>query len=92
LAIKRRAVIKESDDERALLKNHFAVNTLFNSLFSFNLFAQGISLHDLEQMAIKSNPAQQINQSQQATLIAQGIARSTLADPMIKLCRQTIFN
>lgn len=74
-----------------LLKNHFAVNRLFNSLFSltflfsFNLFAQGISLHDASLMAIKSDPAQQIYQSQQAALIAQGIAGSTLADPMIKL-------
>ncbi|MFT6984371.1 MAG: outer membrane protein TolC [Psychromonas sp.] len=63
----------------------------FNSLFgftfllSFNLFAQGISLDQAEQMALASDPAQQIYQSQQAALIAQGIASSTLADPMIKL-------
>ncbi|MFT7053227.1 MAG: outer membrane protein TolC [Psychromonas sp.] len=64
-----------------------AVNGLFSLtfLFSFNLFAQGISLHDAEQIAIESDPAQQIYQSQQAALIAQGIAGSTLADPMIKL-------
>jgi outer membrane protein TolC len=94
LAIKRRAVIKESDmkiTSRVLLKNYFAVKILFNSLFSltflfsFNIFAQSISLHDAEQMAIKSDPAQQIYQSQQAALIAQGIAGSTLADPMVKL-------
>ena len=76
---------------RMLLNNRFTLSTLFNSLFSltflfsFNLFAQGISLHDAEQMAIKSDPAQQIYQSQQAALIAQGIAGSALADPMIKL-------
>jgi len=74
-----------------LLNNRFTFNRAVNSLFSltfllsFNLFAQGISLHDAEQMAIKSDPAQQIYQSQQAALIAQGIAGSTLADPMIKL-------
>ncbi|WP_415230783.1 TolC family protein [Psychromonas sp.] len=74
-----------------LLKKRFTVNTLFNSLFSltfllsFNLFAQSISLYDAEQIAIKSDPAQQIYQSQQAALIAQGIAGSTLADPMIKM-------
>lgn len=74
-----------------LSKNRFTVNMLFNSLFSltflfsFNLFAQGISLHDAEQIAIESDPAQQIYQSQQAALVAQGIAGSTLADPMIKL-------
>jgi outer membrane protein TolC len=74
-----------------LLNNRFTVNTLFNSLFSltfllsFNLFAQGISLQEAEQIAIKADPAQQIYQSQQAALIAQGIAGSTLADPMIKL-------
>jgi len=54
-------------------------------LLSFNLFAQGISLEQAEQRAIESDPAQQIYQSQQAALIAQGIAGSTLADPMIKL-------
>jgi len=74
-----------------LLNNRFTFNRAVNSLFSltfllsFNLFAQGISLHDAEQMAIKSDPAQQIYQSQQAAFIAQGIAGSTLADPMIKL-------
>jgi len=54
-------------------------------LFSFNLLAESISLHDAQQMAIESDPAQQIYQSQQAALIAQGLAASTLADPMIKL-------
>lgn len=54
-------------------------------LFSFNLWAEGIRLNDVEQMAIKSDPAQQIYQAQQTALIAQGKAGATLADPMIKL-------
>lgn len=64
-----------------------AVHSLFNLTFllSFNLFAQGISLSDAEQMAIQSDPAQQVYQAKQASLIAQGIAGATLADPMIKL-------
>jgi len=57
----------------------------FTLLLSFNLFAQGISLEQAEQMALDSDPAQQIYQSQQAALIAQGIAGATLADPMVKL-------
>lgn len=68
-----------------------STRTAFNSLFSLmffisvNLFAEAISLSDAEQMAIKSDPAQQIYQSQQAALIAQGNVSSTLADPMLKL-------
>jgi len=54
-------------------------------LFSFNLWAEGITLDEAEQMAIQSDPAQQIYQAEQSSLIAQGIAGSTLADPMIKL-------
>jgi outer membrane protein TolC len=54
-------------------------------LLSFNLFAQGISLSEAEQIAIKSDPAQQIYQYQQASLIAQGSVAGTLPDPMIKL-------
>lgn len=74
-----------------LSSNRLTLNMALNSLFSltfllsFNLFAEGITLNDAEQMAIKSDPAQQIYQSQQSSLIAQGIAGSTLADPMIKL-------
>jgi outer membrane protein TolC len=69
----------------------FTLNTVFNSLLSFtfvlsfNLSAQGISLIDAEQLAIKSDPAQKIYLAQQASLISQGIASSTHADPMIKL-------
>ncbi len=44
-----------------------------------------MSLEDAEYLAIKSDPAQQIYQSKQAALIAQGVAGSTLADPMIKI-------
>ena len=54
-------------------------------LFSANLWAENITLDQAEQIAIQSDPAQQIYQAQQASLIAQGIAGSTLADPMIKL-------
>lgn len=57
----------------------------FTLLLSFNLFAQGISLEQAEQIALESDPAQQIYQSQQAALIAQGIAGSALPDPMVKL-------
>lgn len=77
---------------RSVLSNkHITFKLVFNSLFSimflfsFNLFALGISLNDAEQLAIKSDPAQEIYQAQQASLISQGIAGSTLADPMIKL-------
>ncbi|MGB5446040.1 MAG: TolC family protein [Psychromonas sp.] len=75
----------------SLSSNRLTLTMLFNSLFgltllfSFNLWAEGISLNDAEQMAIKADPAQDIYQSQQASLIAQGIAGSTLDDPMIKL-------
>lgn len=71
--------------------NRLMLKRLFNSLFSltfllsFNIFAQSISLRDAEQMAIESDPAQQIYQSRQNALIAQGIAGATLADPMLKL-------
>lgn len=71
--------------------NRLSLNMLLNSLFSltfllsFKLLAAGINLNDAEQMAIQSDPAQQIYQSQQSALIAQGIAGATLADPMIKL-------
>lgn len=60
---------------------------LFSSILMFNgaLLADTLSLNDAEQIAVKSDPAQRIYQSQQASLIAQGIAGSTLADPMIKL-------
>ncbi len=74
-----------------LSSNRLTLNMALSSLFSltfllsFNLFAEGITLNDAEQMAVKSDPAQQIYQSQQSSLIAQGIAGSTLADPMIKL-------
>ncbi|HEY5715452.1 MAG TPA: TolC family protein [Psychromonas sp.] len=54
-------------------------------LLSFNLWAEGISLNNAEQMAIQSDPAQQIYQAQQAALVAQGNAGATLPDPMIKL-------
>lgn len=73
-----------------LLRRCVTFNRAFNTLFSlsilvsFNLFAQGINLQEAEQIAIKSDPAQQIYQAQQASLISQGIAGSTLADPMIK--------
>jgi len=77
---------------RSVLSNkHITFKLVFNSLFSitlllsFNLFALGITLNDAEQLAIKSDPAQEIYQAQQASLISQGIAGSTLADPMIKL-------
>tara|TARA_R110001583_G_scaffold38455_4_gene124300 strand:- start:2543 stop:3853 length:1311 start_codon:yes stop_codon:yes gene_type:complete len=75
----------------SLSRNCLAQNILFNSLFalmllfSFNLWAANITLNDAEQMALESDPAQQIYQSQQSSLIAQGIVGSTLADPMIKL-------
>jgi outer membrane protein TolC len=74
-----------------LLKKHSAIKLVFNSLFilifllSFNVFSESFTLNEAEQVAIKSDPAQQIYQTQQAALIAQGIASSTLADPMIKL-------
>jgi outer membrane protein TolC len=54
-------------------------------LFSFNLLAEELSLNDAEQIAIQSDPAQQIYQAQQNALIAEGKAGATLADPMIKL-------
>ena len=76
---------------RCFLSSPPAVKLAFNSLFSltfllsFNLFAESITLSSAELMAVKSDPAQQIFQSQQAALIAQGSVASTLADPMIKL-------
>ncbi|WP_435236732.1 TolC family protein [Psychromonas sp. PT13] len=54
-------------------------------LFSFKLQAETISLNDAEQIAVKQDPAQQVYQSQQEALMAQGVASATLADPMIKL-------
>ena len=57
----------------------------FMFLFSFNLLAEELSLNDAEQIAIQSDPAQQIYQAQQNALIAEGKAGATLADPMIKL-------
>ena len=54
-------------------------------LFNTNLWAESITLNEAEQIAIQSDPAQHIYQAQRASLIAQGIAGSTLADPMIKL-------
>ena len=74
-----------------LSRNRLTLNLLFNRLFaltllfSFNLWAASITLNDAEQMALQSDPAKQIFQAQQSSLIAQGIAGSTLADPMIKL-------
>lgn len=44
-----------------------------------------LSLQDALQIALNDDPAQQIYQAQQASLIAQGNASATLADPMIKL-------
>jgi len=65
----------------------YAVNGILSLLFlfSFTLSAQGLNLEDAEQIALKSDPAKQIYQSQQSALIAQGLAASTLADPMIKI-------
>ncbi len=70
-----------------LSSHRLTLNGLFSLtlLLSFKLWASGISLNDAEQMAMQSDPAQQIYQAQQASLIAQGVAGSTLADPMIKL-------
>ncbi|GLS90241.1 copper transporter [Psychromonas marina] len=44
-----------------------------------------LSLQDAEQKAVQDDPGQKIYQAQQASLIAQGNASSTLVDPMIKL-------
>lgn len=44
-----------------------------------------LSLQDALQRALEDDPAQQIYQAQQASLIAQGNISATLADPMIKL-------
>jgi hypothetical protein len=66
----------------ALLLNSAVASML---LFSVSLWAEGISLNNAEQMAIQSDPAKDMYQAQQASLIAQGIAGSTLDDPMIKL-------
>lgn len=61
-----------------LPSNRLTLNMVLNSLFgltfliSFNLLAENIALNQSEQMAIESDPAQQIYQSQQAALIAQG--------------------
>ncbi len=69
------------------LFNRLAFKHLFGLtlLFSFNLFAAPITLAEAEQIALQSDPGQQIYQSQQAALIAQGTAASTLADPMIRV-------
>ncbi|MCG6201689.1 TolC family protein [Psychromonas antarctica] len=70
------------------ISRYFLLNKALFSLsflLSFNLFALGISLSEAEQIAIKSDPAQQIYQYQQASLIAQGSVAGTLPDPMIKL-------
>lgn len=47
--------------------------------------ASALSLQDALQIALNADPAQKIYQAQQASLIAQGNASATLADPMIKL-------
>lgn len=47
--------------------------------------AQALSLQDALQIAVDKDPAQQVYQAQQASLIAQGNVSATLADPMIKL-------
>lgn len=53
------------------------------AIISFN--TQALSLADALQLAVSDDPAQKVYQAQQATLIAQGNASATLADPMIKL-------
>ena len=86
---KRKVIMKITT--YALSSRCITLNLLLNSmfalmlLFSVKLWADGISLNDAEQVAIQSDPAQTIYQAQQASLIAQGIAGSTLDDPMIKL-------
>lgn len=47
--------------------------------------ANALSLQNALQIALKDDPAQNIYQAQQASLIAQGKNSATLADPMIKL-------
>jgi len=56
---------------------------LLLATLGFNV--QALSLQDAVQMALNNDPAQKGYQAQQASLIAQGNASSTLADPMIKL-------
>ena len=79
--------ITQSILSHKLFSPNRVINRLFalTLLFSFNLLAQGISLDEAELLAINSDPAQKAYQAQQASLISQGIADSTLADPTIKL-------
>ncbi|MEI6896730.1 MAG: TolC family protein [Psychromonas sp.] len=44
-----------------------------------------LSLQDAQQIALQQDPGQQIYRAQQASFIAQGKHRATLADPMLKL-------
>lgn len=70
-----------------LVKSHLLLTRLLSIalLLSVNHLAVALSLSDAEHLAVKSDPAQQIYQSQQAALIAEGVASSTLPDPMIKV-------
>jgi outer membrane protein TolC len=72
---------------QSLFTPKIVLNGLFSLtlLFSVNLLAQSLSLSDAETLAVNSDPAQKAYLSQQTSLISQGIAASTLPDPMIKL-------
>ncbi|MCP4321918.1 MAG: TolC family protein [Alteromonadales bacterium] len=59
------------------------ISLLFLLITATNV--QALSLQNAVQIAINDDPAQQIYQAQQTSLIAKGKASATLADPMVKL-------
>lgn len=54
------------------------------ALLTINANAQQLTLSVAEDIALKRDPSATLYSAQQASLIAQGISRSQLADPMIK--------
>lgn len=55
------------------------------TLFTFNVNAQLLTLSAAEEIALQQDPTAQLYTAQQASFKAQGISKSQLADPMIKL-------